>query len=63
LEKKERYLQAIIKFENIKKMLKKNNMESLAMQGIKITSINKDEILDKIDQIDKILLSVFGIYR
>ncbi len=63
MEKKERYLQAIIKFENIKKMLKKNNMESLAMQGIKITSINKDEILDKIDQIDKILLSVFGIYR
>ena len=62
LKKKERYLQTIIKFENIKKMLKKNNMESLVLQGIKITSINKNEILDKIDQIDKILLSVFGIY-
>ena len=62
LKKKKRYLQAIIKFENINKMLKKSNMESLVLQGIKITSINRNEILDKIDHIDRILLSVFGIY-
>ena len=58
-EKKEKYLQTIIKFENINKMLKKSNMESLVLQGIKITSINRNEILDKIDHIDRIVSSVF----
>jgi len=60
IEKKKFYFKNIQRAEKIDRQLKKNNMETLILQGIRIPYINIDDARKKMVLIDRINRSVFG---
>ncbi len=54
-QKKYHYIQIFHKAEKIENELKAGNMETLVLSGMRIPSINKEDLLKKINMIDKII--------
>lgn len=59
-DKREFYFHLLQKSLHFEEELKKNNMETLMLRGVRTPHINKDEILDNITLIDTVSLAVFG---
>jgi hypothetical protein len=60
MARKRFYFKSLQKVEKIEEKLRKNNMETLILQGQRVPYINKSDATRKIVLIDKISLSVFG---
>ena len=58
--KKNIYKQNLQKAVNYEEQLKKSNMETLILQGVRIPFVSKEDALKKIQIIDRISLAVFG---
>jgi hypothetical protein len=58
--KKATCFQSLINAERFEEQLQKNNIETLLLQGVRPVSIDKDAVLRKMENIDRICLAVFG---
>jgi hypothetical protein len=58
--KKSVYLQSLTNAKRFEELLRKNNIETLLLQGVRPVSIDKDTAVRKIMIIDRICLAVFG---
>lgn len=58
--KKAFLFQSLINAERLEEMLHKNNIETLLLQGVRPVSIDKNEVMRKMEIIDRICLAVFG---
>ncbi|RPH48408.1 MAG: hypothetical protein EHM85_17140 [Desulfobacteraceae bacterium] len=59
-DKKAAYFQSLINSERFEEELRKNNIETLLLQGVRPVSIDKDTAVRKMKIIDRICLAVFG---
>ncbi len=59
-ERKRLYFKILKKAEKFEEALKKNNVETLLLQGNRMPYINRSEAIEKMRLIDKISLAVFG---
>lgn len=60
MARKRFYFKSLQKVTKIEEKLRKNNMETLILQGQRVPYINKSDAIRKMGFIDKISLSVFG---
>ncbi len=60
VEKKRSYFQSALKASQYAQMLKKENIETLFAQGVRVTYVDKQDAERKMEIIDKIGHSVFG---
>ena len=60
MDKKRFYFQNLQKAAKLEELIEKNNMEMLILQGIRAPYISKEDVLNKMEIIDRISLAVFG---
>ena len=59
-DKKTACFQSLINAEKLEELLRKNNIETLLLQGVRPVSIDKDATTRNMEIIDRICLAVFG---
>lgn len=58
--KKAGYFQSLINAERFEEMLRKGNIETLLLQGVRPVSVDRDKVKKEMEILDKICLAVYG---